>query len=44
MSGFFTELKRRNVIPMAGLFLVGAWLRVQVVGAVLPVFDAGNIR
>ena len=27
---FFAELKRRNVIRMAGLYLVGAWLIVQV--------------
>jgi len=33
------ELKRRNVIRMAGLYLVGAWLVVQVVATVLPVFD-----
>ncbi|MEO6065907.1 MAG: hypothetical protein ABIP49_09045 [Lysobacterales bacterium] len=33
------ELKRRNVIRMAGLYLVGAWLIVQVVATVLPVFD-----
>ena len=26
----FDELKRRNVIRMAGLYLVGAWLIVQV--------------
>jgi adenylate cyclase len=37
---FFTELKRRNVVRMAGLYLVGAWLLVQVAGAVLPVFGA----
>ena len=30
------ELKRRNVIRMAGLYLVGAWLLVQVAGTVLP--------
>jgi TolB-like protein/tetratricopeptide (TPR) repeat protein len=40
MSGFFTELKRRNVIRMAGLYLVGAWLLVQVAGTVLPMFGA----
>lgn len=32
------ELKRRNVIHMAGLYLVGAWLIVQVAGTVLPMF------
>jgi hypothetical protein len=34
------ELKRRNVIRMAGLYLVGAWLLVQVSSTVLPMFDA----
>ncbi|MGH8122917.1 MAG: tetratricopeptide repeat protein, partial [Rudaea sp.] len=33
------ELKRRNVIRAAGLYLVGAWLLVQVASTVLPVFD-----
>jgi len=36
----FAELKRRNVIRMAGLYLVGAWLVVQVSSTVLPMFDA----
>ena len=36
---FFTELRRRNVIRMAGLYLVGAWLIVQVAETVLPAFD-----
>ena len=34
------ELKRRNVIRMAGLYLVGAWLVTQVAATLLPVFDA----
>jgi hypothetical protein len=34
------ELRRRNVIRMAGLYLVGAWLVTQVAGTVLPMFDA----
>ncbi len=34
------ELKHRNVIRMAGLYLVGAWLLVQVAATLLPVFDA----
>lgn len=33
------ELRRRNVIRMAGLYLVGAWLIVQVAETVLPAFD-----
>src|SRR5262245_50628371 len=36
----FVELKRRNVIRMAGLYLIGAWLVVQVAGTVLPMFGA----
>jgi TolB-like protein/Tfp pilus assembly protein PilF len=34
------ELKRRNVIRMAGLYLVGAWLIVQVTGTVSPMLGA----
>jgi TolB-like protein/tetratricopeptide (TPR) repeat protein len=33
------ELRRRNVIRMAGLYLVGAWLLTQVATTVLPLFD-----
>jgi TolB-like protein/Tfp pilus assembly protein PilF len=36
----FAELRRRNVIRMAGLYLVGAWLIVQVAGTLLPVFES----
>src|SRR5213595_3265710 len=39
-GNFFAELKRRNVLRMAGLYLVGAWLVVQVAGTVLPMFGA----
>jgi TolB-like protein/Flp pilus assembly protein TadD len=39
-AGFFQELRRRNVIRMAGLYVVAAWLIVQVSGTVLPMFDA----
>jgi TolB-like protein/Tfp pilus assembly protein PilF len=39
-ESFLGELKRRNVIRMAGLYLVGAWLLVQVAGTVLPMFGA----
>jgi TolB-like protein len=34
----FAELKRRNVIRVAGLYLVVAWLVVQVAETLLPVF------
>ena len=37
---FVAELKRRNVVRMAGLYLVGAWLIVQVSSTVLPMFAA----
>jgi len=38
-ESFFGELKRRNVIRMAGLYLVGAWLLTQVASTLLPAFD-----
>lgn len=38
--GLVAELRRRNVFRMAGLYLVGAWLLVQVAATLLPVFDA----
>ena len=34
------ELRRRNVIRMAGLYLVAGWLVTQVAGTLLPMFDA----
>jgi TolB-like protein/Flp pilus assembly protein TadD len=34
------ELKRRNVIRVAGLYLIGAWLITQVSSTVLPMFGA----
>ena len=43
MSGkptFYAELQRRNVVRMAGLYLVGAWLLTQVASTVLPMFGA----
>lgn len=39
-DNFFSELKRRNVIRMAGLYLVAAWFLIQVAGTVLPMFGA----
>jgi len=38
-ESFFGELKRRNVIRIAGLYLVGAWLLTQVASTLLPAFD-----
>ena len=40
VGNFFAELKRRNVIRAAGLYLVGAWLLTQVASTLLPAFDA----
>lgn len=40
MRTFLLELRRRNVIRMAGLYLAGAWLLVQVAGTILPMFSA----
>ncbi len=37
---FLAELKRRNVIRMAGLYLVGAWLVIQVAATLLPTYGA----
>ena len=34
------ELRRRNVLRIAGLYLAGAWLIVQVAGTVLPLFGS----
>jgi TolB-like protein/Tfp pilus assembly protein PilF len=34
----FVELRRRNVIRVAGLYLVGAWLVVQIAETLLPIF------
>ncbi|HEY9143520.1 MAG TPA: hypothetical protein VIM90_05755 [Arenimonas sp.] len=35
----FAELRRRNVIRMAGLYLVGAWLLMQIAETLLPIFN-----
>lgn len=37
--GLIAELRRRNVIRVAGLYLVAAWLVAQVAGTLLPIFD-----
>ncbi|HEV2607822.1 MAG TPA: hypothetical protein VGT79_07560, partial [Xanthomonadaceae bacterium] len=36
---FLAELKRRNVLRAATLYAAGAWLIVQVITQVGPVFD-----
>ena len=37
------DLKRRNVHRMAGLYLVGSWLIVQVAATIFPVFGFGAL-
>jgi len=37
---FVNELRRRNVIRVGGLYLVGAWLIVQVASTLAPMFSA----
>ena len=39
-ANLLAELSRRNVIRVAGLYLVAAWLVTQVAGTVLPMFGA----
>ncbi len=39
MTDFLAELKRRNVFRMAGFYVVGAWLVVQVAETMLRAFD-----
>ena len=36
MRNFFTELKRRRVVRVIGLYLVAAWVAVQVADTVFP--------
>ena len=43
-DGFFAELKRRNVIRMAGLYLAAGWVAIEVAGTVLPMLDAPVTR
>src|SRR5262245_3704226 len=38
----FTELNRRNVIRVAGAYVAGAWLVVQVAETMLPVYGFGE--
>lgn len=39
MMALFAELKRRNVVRVAGLYLVAAWFLTQVTSTLLPAFD-----
>ena len=37
MSGFFQELKRRNVVKVGVAYLVAAWLLLQITDVLVPV-------
>ncbi len=39
-AGIISELKRRNMFRLAGLYLAGAWVVVEVAGTVLPMLEA----
>jgi TolB-like protein/Flp pilus assembly protein TadD len=41
-SGFFSELKRRNVFKVAGVYAALAWLLVQVANIIFPAFEAAR--
>ena len=39
---FFSELKRRNVVRVAAAYIVTAWLIIQVVETIFPLFGLGE--
>src|SRR5262249_34095943 len=39
MGNFFAELKRRHIYRAAAAYTVAAWLMIQVVGNIAPMFD-----
>jgi adenylate cyclase len=39
---FIKELRRRNVLRVAAAYLAGAWLLVQLVNEILPLFGVGD--
>ena len=39
MSNLLSELKRRNVFRVAMLYVVAAWLVIEVAETVLPIFE-----
>jgi len=36
LASLFEELRRRKVLKVAGLYLVGAWLTLQIVDVIIP--------
>jgi hypothetical protein len=43
---FFGELRRRNVIRVGAAYLAGAWLLIQILETLFPIFglDESSIR
>ena len=39
---FFAELKRRNVLRVAAAYIVAAWLVIQVVETIFPIYGLSN--
>ena len=42
MASVWEELKRRNVVKVAVAYAIVAWLLIQVVGTVFPMFNFPN--
>ena len=42
LRAFFIELRRRRVLRLAGLYIVGSWVGVQVASLVFPAIDVGD--
>ena len=40
--GFFAELRRRNVYRAGVIYMMGAWLLIQVATQTLPFFDVSS--
>lgn len=36
---FFNELRRRNVIRVAGVYAITAWLLIQIIATVFPILQ-----
>ena len=41
-KGFVSEIKRRRVLPVAGAYLVAAWVLIQVTDVIVPAFALPN--
>ena len=43
MTGFLAELRRRRVLPIAGVYIAGAWLATEVLGFLLEQAGADDV-